>query len=422
MKKFRHLSCLLLCILFFSYAFKVYSQNAIPKWQETKIIQNGLYDKETLTRLRYSDNPNVQKRIKSLEENANKLLLTTHYPSVTDKKILLVKGETKHDFVSMTPYLWADNSKKNGYIVRDGIDNPLRLNNAMFDQTRLKKMLHAVNTLSFAYAITDKEIYAKQAVKYLQVWFIDPSTRMLPQMKYAEIFVPQNGRVYFSGSSMISAQPFLNIINAIYLLQGSSALSQADVHSLKKWFGEFNRWLLEENPGGVTRLRINNHGTWLQAELVTFGIFAGQTELANKALKTVGASVITPQIQASGKIPSALIRTKSVAYTEYNLNAFITLAYWGDKLGIPIWHYHSPDGGSILKAINYLNRYLLGKENWPYQNIHGKYVNATMTKQFIPYLALAYKKTKNHQYLRTIKKYQNSLNDIDYLLVETLIK
>lgn len=395
------------------------NKNNINK--EKFVDYSGLYNINSLRNLKNSKSKKVKSQINNLVSMANKLLKVKNYPTVTDKTILVSKGENKHDFASMTPYLWSDPSSKSGYIVKDGVDNPERLNSKEFDAVRLNKMVSDLNTLSIAYAITGNKAYAKQAVNFLKVWFIDNQTKMNPNMKYAEIFVNSRGKTYFSGSSMISAIPFISVVNDIYLIENSKYLSSNDNKALKEWFGTFANWLLAQKPGGLDRLRIDNHGTWLQAELVTFYEFAGQYNKTLNALKVVGPDVIFPQIKKNGKIPPALIRTKSVAYTEFNLEAFITLATMGEKLGVPIWNYVSPNGGSIKGGIDYLDKYLLGEENWPYQNIKGNDVAQPNNKIFMLYLAMAYKQYKKPAYLQTILKYTNNEVGYRYLLTESYL-
>ena len=380
----------------------------------------GEYNKSAIKSLYDNPSPKIQDTIKTLEKEGNNLLNTTNYPSVTDKTDLIASGETKHDFVSMTPYLYNDSNTKTGYIVKDGVDNPERLDESKFDSQRLAKLVSAVNTLSIDYTLTGKEVYAKKAVDFLNAWFLNSSTKMNPNMKYSEIFVTNSGKTYFfNNSTMISAVPFIQIVNDIYLLEGSNALTNKDLNGLKAWFNDFQEWLLKSSKGNIDMLRIDNHGTWLQAELALFNTFAGNKEKTIKALEAVGPYSICPQIKDSGKIPSALIRTKSVDYTEYNLEAFITLANIGEKLSIPIWDYKSPYGGSIEKALDYLNNYLLGKEKWPYENIKGKNVNEEDNGEFIKYLALAYDHYKNPDYLKTINKYKPESKGISNIILES---
>lgn len=400
-----------------------------PKTSESKINTKALsnfknfkgeYNKTAIKSLNNNPSPKIQDTIKTLEKEGNNLLSTTNYPTVTSKTNLIATGETKHDFVSMAPYLYNDSNTKTGYTVKDGVDNPERLDESKFDSQRLAKLVSAVNTLSMDYALTGKEAYAAKALNFLNTWFLNNSTKMNPNMEYSEIFVTSSGKTYFfNNATMISATPFIQIVNDIYLLEGSNSLTKKDLNGLKSWFNDFQKWLLESSKGNIDMLRIDNHGTWLQAEVALFNAFAGNKENTIKSLEAVGPYSIFPQIKSSGKIPSALIRTKSVDYTEYNLEAFITLANIGEKLSIPIWEYKSTYGGSIEKAIDYLNNYLLGKEKWPYQNITGKDVNEEDNGDFIKYLSLAYDHYKKPEYLQTINKYKSESKGTSYLILES---
>lgn len=380
----------------------------------------GEYNKADIFALNNSSNPKIKETIDKIKSDGNILLNSNTYPTVTDKTTLITKGETKHDFAAMTPYLFNNPSSKTGYIVKDGVDNPERLDSSKFDSQRLAKLVSNLNTLSFSYTLTGNNSYALKAVQYLKVWFLNPTTKMNPNMKFGEFFVTSTGKTYtFTNSNMISAIPFIQIVNDIYLLEDSNALSSSELKGLKSWFNSFSTWLTTSSNLSFNTLKIDNHGTWLQAELSLFNAFAGNKKNTLKALISVGPDVITPQIKDGGKIPSALIRTKSVDYTEYNLEAFITLANIGQHFSIPIWNYTSVYGGNIKSAITYLNNYLLGKDNWPYQNISGKNVHEENTSSFIPYLALAYNFYKNPNFLKTINTYSKNSTGISYLILES---
>ncbi len=346
-----------------------------------------------------------EKQKNKIIEKANKILNIKSIPTVINKTNLIVSGETKNDYISMAPYLWENSKNPNKYIVKDGVDNPERLNNNTFDSVRLNKFIMYLDKLSIAYKLTGDTKYSNVASKLLKVWFIDPSTKMNPNMKYAEIFKTKSGKVIFTGSSMISSVPLINVVNDLNLLGNS--INSSESYKLKSWFNKFSNWLLDANGGNIDKLRINNHGTWLDAELATFYDYAGNRKMAIDILKTVGPDAINPQIQSSGKIPSALVRTKSLDYTEYNLEAFITLANLGQKYGLNIWDYKSENGGSIKKALNYVTNYLAGKTKWNYKNISGKNINETGNKKFITYLKLANMYYKNKQYSKVIEKYNS---------------
>ena len=66
-----------------------------------------------------------------------------------------------------------------------------------------------------------------------------------------------------------------------------------------------------------------------------------------------------------------LARTKSFGYSSFNLRALIDLASIGQNLGIDLWHYRGPNGGSIYRALAFMAPYADPAKKWPFQQIHG---------------------------------------------------
>ena len=105
--------------------------------------------------------------------------------SVTRKDSAPPSGD-KHDCMSLAPYWWPNPNSDNGlpYVRRDGKINPER--NSIADRQNLENTVAWVKTLALAYYFTANEDYAKQDSSMLQVWFLDPPTRMNPHLKYAQ--------------------------------------------------------------------------------------------------------------------------------------------------------------------------------------------------------------------------------------------
>ncbi len=70
-----------------------------------------------------------------------------------------------------------------------------------------------------------------------------------------------------------------------------------------------------------------------------------------------------------GRQPHELARTKSLSYSAMNLNGFFHLARMGERLGIDLWYYESPDGRSIRGALDFLAPYADPKNKWSYKQI-----------------------------------------------------
>jgi len=49
----------------------------------------------------------------------------------------------------------------------------------------------------------------------------------------------------------------------------------------------------------------------------------------------------------------------------------MTLARLGEHMNVDLWHYETPDGRSIRKALDYLMPFGVNGIKWPYQQIDG---------------------------------------------------
>jgi hypothetical protein len=70
-------------------------------------------------------------------------------------------------------------------------------------------------------------------------------------------------------------------------------------------------------------------------------------------------------------MPLELARTNSWSYSDMNLDGLISLAILGDRAGVDLWRYATPDGRSLRTAILYLVPFALGDQKWSAQQING---------------------------------------------------
>src|SRR5205085_7709037 len=132
-----------------------------------------------------------------------------------------------------------------------------------YDAPLLKKMSAAVGTLALAHYLTDEERYAEHAAKLLRVWFLEPGTRMNPNLNYAQFIRGVNeGR----GIGIIDTVSLLQVVDAIGMLAGSRSWTPDDQAGMEAWFRAYLTWLRTSKGGLEEAAALNNHGTWYDAQ------------------------------------------------------------------------------------------------------------------------------------------------------------
>lgn len=288
--------------------------------------------------------------------------------SVTDKTQMPVSGDI-HDYLSIGPYWWPDPEKPDGlpWMHRDGEVNPLTRGGNL-DLQRKARFFRNTYRLAIAHFLSGKQEYADKAIELLQVWFLDPDTKMNPNLNYAQ-GIP--GRTDGRCIGIIEFVGIKEIISAIELLELDGTMDNKTSESLRSWLEDYLYWLQNSKNGIDESTRKNNHGTWYDVQLVALLMFFDRLEEAKTALRTVKKNRIDSQIAKDGKLPLELARTRPLHYSAYNLEAFTYLAYFGKKLNVDLWNYSPQNAGGIQDAYHFLYPYAKQELKWESTDIGG---------------------------------------------------
>lgn len=282
-------------------------------------------------------------------------------PSVMDKLRVPPSGD-KHDYLSLGPYWWPDTTKTDGlpYIRRDGVVNP-ETRGEYVDVPSKNILFSNVNDLGWAYYFSSERKYAEKAVELLKVWFVNPETRMNPNLQFAQGIPGINdGR----GIGIIDWSGIHRIISPLQILEADGMIDEATAKEIHSWFGEYLNWLLTSEYGVDEDNYFNNHGTWYDVQVVAIQIYLGKTEDAKNRLENKTKARIASQIEPDGSQPHELARTKSLGYSTMNLRGFLHLANMGQKLGVDLWNFKTEDGRGIIAALDYLYPFATGEKTW----------------------------------------------------------
>ena len=285
-------------------------------------------------------------------------------PSVMDKKLVPPSGD-KHDYMSFGPYWWPDPKKPDGlpYIRRDGKVNPAR---GTLDNVGLGKVCSAADTLALAFHYTRHQPYAAHAARLLRTWFLDPATRMNPNLNYGQA-IP--GRCTGRGIGIIDTTRLIRLVDAGGLLAGSEAWTDSDQKALVAWFRSYLTWLRTSKHGKAEDRTSNNHATWYDVQVVSFALFVGDDATARTVVERAPTRRIATQIQPDGRQPRELARTKSFDYSTMNLAGFFDLATLAQHAGLDLWNFTTPDGRGIRKALDWLLPFATGEQPWRHKQL-----------------------------------------------------
>ena len=282
--------------------------------------------------------------------------------SVMMKEKVPASGD-KHDYLSLSRYYWPDPTKPDGlpYIARDGVSTPEL---ELLDRPKLALMANGVTTLSLAWYFSGDERYARKAAELLRVWFLDKDTRMNPNLNHAQIVPGKfNGRGRCYG--VIDAYSFVEMLDAVQLLEGSKAFTPKDAKALRQWFAQFLHWILTSEQGIEEGNQRNNHATAHDVQVIAYAKFVGDKKVMEEYLSQFYEKRMLTQIEPDGKQPNELRRTLAFGYSQYNMTHIIDVFQLARQAG------YQPEGMDLLeKAADFLAPYLGRKvEEWPYQQI-----------------------------------------------------
>ena len=220
------------------------------------------------------------------------------------------------------------------------------------DRPLLEILVATVRTLGFAYRFTQREACATHASLLLRTWFLNPETRMNPNLQFSRA-VPSLGEG--QGRGLFETAGFAReMLPAVSFLGASEAWSDEDTTGLQSWFHTFLGWMMTHPHGKEEAHRGDHHSTAYDVQLVAYAFFIGQSDLARRILQDVGERRIASQIEPDGSQPLELEHTQSIESASLNLRYLLELAEIGRQWGIDLINFES-DGRSIRRAFDWLH-------------------------------------------------------------------
>jgi len=294
--------------------------------------------------------------------------------SVTNKTQLPPSND-KHDYLSYAPYWWptqpitASNPFGCPMIQKDGQRDPL-VDSVPDHQSEIAAFADIYN-LTLAWYYTGDKRYADRAELDIRTWFTNPATAQNPTLAFAQgIPCMFTGR----GIGIIEfSYALTEVVDSTAILDnGAPGWTRADHAAVQKWDAAFLTWLRTSSNGAQEDAQTNNHGSFYDMMSAALALYTGQRALAKSIVVGAETNRIAKQVLATGQQPLETARTLSYHYSNFNLIALTRLAQIGQHVGVDVWHYVAPDGGSIFKAVDFMIPAATQgnlPSVWPYQDL-----------------------------------------------------
>jgi hypothetical protein len=264
-----------------------------------------------------------------------------------------------HDFSSEGDYWWPDPRKPQGpYIRRDGETNP---DNFVAHRRLMFAFARDAGALLAAYDLTRDERFARSAVDQLRVWFVNPATRMNPNLQYAQAI---QGVCTGRATGLIDTVHLAEVALGIRRLQGSPAYDAATAHAVNQWFREYLHWL-QTHPYGIEEGKAdNNHGVCWALQAACFALLLDDETTLADCRRRFKEVILPKQMAPDGSFPRELARTKAYGYSIFNLDVMTALAVVLSTPQENLMTWQLPDGRSMVRGVEFLAPFLADKSKW----------------------------------------------------------
>ena len=222
-----------------------------------------------------------------------------------------------------------------------------------------------IGQLASAYKITGNEKYVVQAFKHLKVWFADTSTMMNPSLLFAQAI---KGRFTGRGTGIIDTIHFIEVAQAILVMENAKCVDKQLVTAIKSWFSEYLKWLRTHSYSRDEMNAANNHATCWVMQIAAFARLTGDKQVLDFCRKRYTEIILPSQMAPDGSFQQELRRTKPYGYSLFNLDAMTIACLILSDTGNDMMNYRTTDGKSLKKGIEFLYPFVVDKNRWSYNH------------------------------------------------------
>ena len=268
---------------------------------------------------------------------------------------------TIHDFYSEGDYWWPDLKNPDGpYIRKDGMTNPDNFN---AHREALIRFSQISGALGSAYILTKDQKYADALAFHLQAWFVHESTKMNPNLLYAQAI---KGIATGRGIGIIDTIHLIEVAKAIQAIEDSTALSNADFTTIKLWFSNYLNWMTTHEYGISERDNGNNHSVCWTMQVAAFADLTEDKVTMDFCRNFYKNTLLPNQMAEDGSFPLELKRTKPYGYSLFNLDAMANICQILSTKEDNLFAFTTVDGRNLALGLQFMAPFIANKSLWKY--------------------------------------------------------
>jgi hypothetical protein len=240
-----------------------------------------------------------------------------------------------HDYYSEAPN-WGPDPKNPGrpFIRFEGRPpGPPRFSP---NRAALQTMSDALFTLSAAGYLLDEQRYAQRAARVVNVWFVNPRTRMNPHFDFAQS-VP--GRNVHPGA-IAEGRPLIRAIEGLEFLEMTGAWDSRDEAAVRRWFEEYQRWLLSHADEVDDLDTAPPMRSWWEAQEAAVAAYLNNTAQLQAAFTRYRTSLFWHRVR-SGLAPGS-----------DDLEALAQICRIAQLDGVDLWSVHTRSGVTLASMLD----------------------------------------------------------------------
>jgi len=279
----------------------------------------------------------------------------------------------------------------------------------------------AVPALASAFSLTGEARYSDAAATHLRAWFIDPATRMIPAMDFAQTTRATRSSARDSSSAplggryqgILEALPLVEIAVAIPFL---TTLSEAERAAIRTWFTAYYHWLTDPRDSGprlaaLARDSKDHHGaSWMlqAAACAWLGAPTGDTgraeDTALAALRhRFKSATLRALISREGTFPRELVSQTPYRDSLFTLDLLAGVCQLLSTRFESVWDYELEDGPGMRAAVAWHFPYMADRAMWPYRADTSHFEELPSRRANLLFSARAYQRPEYAALWKTLK-------------------